>query len=70
MIIYASASKGRQVTTGGDSDLDGALYAPLSHISVTGNSAIMGVVRGMTVTGSGNAGFHCDEAAENLLSGW
>jgi probable HAF family extracellular repeat protein len=70
LIIYASGSKGTQVAISGNSDLGGALYAPLSNISVTGNSAIMGAVRGMTVTGSGNAGFHYDEAATNLLLGW
>ncbi len=49
---------------------NGAIYAPFSTVSVSGNSAIMGVVRGMTLTWSDNAGFHCDEATENLLSRW
>ena len=70
LIIYASATKGKQVRIGGNSELGGALYAPLSHISVTGNSEIMGAVRGMTVTGSDNAGFHYDEASTSLLLGW
>jgi hypothetical protein len=70
LTIYASASKGTQVAISGNSDLSGALYAPLSNISITGNSVIMGVVRGMTVTGSGNAAFHCDVATEDLLVGW
>jgi len=64
LIIYASASKGSQVTISGNSELACSLYAPLSNISVTGNSAFMGVVRGMTVTGSGNAGFHYDVATK------
>jgi len=70
LIIYSSASKGSNVAISGNSDLDAVLYAPLSTVSVAGNSAIMGKVRGMTVTGSGNAGFHYDEATDNLLLGW
>jgi hypothetical protein len=57
------------VTLSGQSDLSGALYTPLSNVSVTGNSAIAGVVRGVTVIGSDNAAFHCDVATETLLSG-
>ena len=56
------------MTISGDSLLVGSLYAPLSNISATGNSAIRGGVRGMTVTGSGNAGFHYDKAT--LQSAW
>ncbi len=69
LIIYASAEKGSQVTISGNSEFSGALYAPLNNISVTGNSTFMGAVKGMTVTGSGNAGFHYDEDTGPLLSG-
>ena len=57
LVIYASATKGGQVTISGNSDFSGALYAPFSNISVAENSAIMGGVRGMTVTGSGQRRF-------------
>jgi len=70
LIIYASATNGSKVAIRGNSEFSGALYAPLSDISVTGNSSIRGAVRGITVTGSGNAGFHYDEGTGTLLSGW
>ncbi len=60
--IYASAKKGTQVAMSGNAKLAGTLYAPFSNISVSGNAAIMGAVWGMTVAGSDNAAFHCDEA--------
>ena len=67
LIIYASAEKGKQVAISGNAGLGSVLYAPFSNISVAGNAAIMGEVWGMTVAGSGNAGFHYDEAT--MLSG-
>ncbi len=68
LIIYASAEKGKQIAISGNADLGGVLYAPFSNISAAGNAAIMGEVWGMTVAGSGNAGFHYDEAT--MLPGW
>lgn len=60
--VCASAKKGTQVAISGNAELVGTLHAPFSNISVSGNAAIMGAVWGLTVTGSDNAAFHCDEA--------
>jgi len=55
--IYASAEKGNLVWISGDSNFYGALYAPFSTVYVSGNSAFIGSLRGMTVDASGNATF-------------
>ena len=65
LIFYASGTKGRQVIISGNSEFSASLYAPYSDVSLSGNSVIMGTVRGWRVMGSGNARFHCDEATPN-----
>lgn len=53
----------------GNTDLAGVVYAPLSHVSVSGSGDLFGQVRGKTVEVSGAGGVHYDVALADVGSG-
>jgi len=67
MAIYSSHVGGGPgnsagVSVGGNSPLSATVYAPLATVSVVGSSELFGAVRGRSITVSGNARIHYDEA--------
>ncbi|MBI4537482.1 MAG: hypothetical protein HY712_05950 [candidate division NC10 bacterium] len=61
-----SANKCTSVSFTGNSAFYGAVYAPDADIAVVGNGAIYGALTGKTVSFTGNADLHYDEALGNL----
>jgi type IV pilus assembly protein PilX len=71
LLIYSSStdSSPRGVKVTGGSNFIGAIYAPLAEVSLSGNSAFYGAMRGKNVDNGGTAGFHYDENLANLSGG-
>ena len=68
MGIFTSFSGNNGVSISGNSPLSAVIYAPLTSVSVSGSGRLYGAVLGNTVTVSGGAGIHYDEAL-GLLGG-
>ncbi|MCE2570086.1 pilus assembly PilX family protein [Motilimonas eburnea] len=68
--IYSSYASARDndvgITLAGDTDMYASVYAPKSHVNVTGSGDILGALRGKTVAISGAGGMHYDEALADL----
>jgi len=62
--IYGTntAALGQTIQIAGNGALLAALYAPNAEIKVNGNGDVMGSIVGETVTFTGNASYHVDEA--------
>jgi len=61
--LYTSfSSGGNGVSISGSSPLSAVIYAPLTGVAVSGSGSLYGAVQGRTITVSGNAGIHYDEA--------
>ncbi len=62
LAMYTSFSGNNGVRVSGDAPLSTTIYAPYTSVSVSGSGRLYGAVRGRTVTVSGAAGIHYDEA--------
>ncbi|MGA3173301.1 MAG: PilX N-terminal domain-containing pilus assembly protein [Syntrophorhabdales bacterium] len=69
LVIYDSNSGSNGVNLSGGSGFTGAIYAPLTDISVSGGGNFMGAARGKTVTDTGTASFHYDVSLKNMTTG-
>ncbi|MFO6422385.1 hypothetical protein [Motilimonas sp. KMU-193] len=54
------------ISLAGATDMYASVYAPKSHVDVTGSGDILGAIRGKTVTISGAGGMHFDEALADM----
>lgn len=61
--LYALGSASTSIT--GNGEFTGVVYAPGSAVTIGGNGEVNGAVVGNTITLSGNANFHYDEALRN-----
>ncbi|TVP75055.1 MAG: hypothetical protein EA352_09195 [Gemmatimonadales bacterium] len=66
--VFASTDRNNGVSISGNSPLSAVVYAPRTSVSVSGSGRLYGAVVGETVSVSGNAGIHYDEAL-GLLGG-
>ncbi len=56
------------VKMSGNTDMYAAIYAPLGRVNIAASGDLMGFVRGNTITVSGAAGIHYDEALADVGS--
>lgn len=61
-LFTSFAGGGNGVSISGNSPLSAVVYAPLSAVAVSGSGDLYGAVQGRTVSVSGGAGIHYDEA--------
>ncbi len=70
LTIYSSYESARDndvgISLAGATDMYASVYAPKSHVNVTGSGDILGALRGKTVEISGAGGMHYDEALADL----
>lgn len=62
LFLYGTENNTSSISISGQGDFYGAVYSPGSNISVSGQGDIYGLVAGLTVTTSGQASVHYDEA--------
>lgn len=68
-LVYATGTNtgpGSEVKLSGTSDFYGAVYAPGRVVDVSGTSRVFGALVGKSITASGTADFHYDEALATL----